>query len=416
MIGLDGPVGQGHGDAHDVAAVLAMLSVIRNKAGVPYYNGDYRMPVKPGLLTHLIEIFQIEGGLVPANPGPPQPGAEPRGEVRNGSATWNLLLERVPPYLRGLRTMAGTTVAYLPMPQWKLDRNLTTLRAGSRNLWGHFVEAVLKLFRDFYAQSGICLVLMDDGAWRPFDDQLYMNSSSGPGETIHHYGHAVDIGFDGLQYLDKNGAIATADRGLKDLGYQNQRAFFTARNKVAPSLYSTTLGGDLYHMQAFEDDPLDSVSSFMKLLEAVGPRRMTWTPRYRSPTDYLCDLGLGGDRFYVGTATDIWKESKTHRISREDLAMALSARRKKEPAFSIDAFLGIKDPKIPSAGPISGGQVAEAHLAAVQVLLKGEFLAAEAKWALWEPVRYAGSERRPQNTRVLEAPGPRPLRKRRLVR
>ena len=36
MIGLDGPVGQGHGDApHDVAAVLAMLSAIRNNAGVP---------------------------------------------------------------------------------------------------------------------------------------------------------------------------------------------------------------------------------------------------------------------------------------------------------------------------------------------------------------------------------------------
>jgi hypothetical protein len=417
VIELDGPVGQRHGDApHDVAAVLAMLSVVRNNAGLPYYQGDYRTPLKPGLLSHLIETFQVERGLVPAKPGPPQPGGEPRGLVRKGGATWNLLVERLPPRLRGLRTLAGTTVAYLPMPRWKFDKNVTLFRAGSRNLWGHFAEAVLKLFRDFYAQSGISLVLMDDGAWRPFEDQLYMNSSSGPGETIHHYGYAVDIGFDGLQYLDKNGAIVTADRGLKDLGYQNQHAFFSARNKVAPWLHATILGGDLYHMQAYEDEPLDSVGSFMKLLQAVGPRRMKWTPRYRSPTDYLCDLGLGGDQYYVGTATDVWKQSKAHRISRADLALALNTRRKKEPAFSVETYLGIKDTKLPSSGPISDEQLTEAHLAAVQVLLKAEFLAAEAKWALWEPVRYSGAERRQQNTRVLDAPGPRPPRKRRLVR
>jgi hypothetical protein len=125
---------------------------------------------------------------------------------------------------------------------------------------------------------------------------------------------------------------------------------------------------------------------------------------------------LGGDRYYVGTATDIWKQSKAHRISPADLALALNARRTKAPSFSVEAFLGITGTKLPSSGPIRDEQITEAHVATVQGLLKAEFLAAEAKWALWEPVRYPGVERRPQNTRVLESAGPRPARMRRLVR
>ena len=302
------------------------------------------------------------------------------------------------------------------MPRWKLDKNLNLFRVASRNLYGHFAETVAKLFRDFYTKAEVALMIMDDGAWRTFELQRYMSSDSGPGETTHNYGYAVDLGFDGLEFIDKTGAKATADPGLAAVGYQNQEAFFLARNKLARELFATMKAGDLYHLQAYDDLSLDSVSSFMKLLEGFGQRRMKWSPRFRKPTDYLCDLGLGGDKYYVGTATDIWTQDKTFRISKADLALALSARRKKEPAFPVDAFLGIKDSKLPATGEIPAEQFTEAHLAGLQAILKGEFLAAEAKWARWEPVIYPNANRRTDNTRKLPKPPRRPHFPPRLIR
>lgn len=417
MISLGDSVGGSSGTSpHDQALVLAMLSVIRNKAGMPYYSGDPLL--KPGPKDHwqlAIETFQRDAGLLPTKPEPGRP-SEPRGVVTKGGATWNLMVEQMPPYFREVRMLEGTRVVYFPMPRWKLDKNLNLFRVASRNLFGSFAENVVRLFRDFYDKTGISLKLEEDGSWRPYELQRYMNSDSGPGETIHHYGYAVDLGFDELQFLGKHGLKITADSGLAALGPQNKEKFFQARNQLARELHATTKSGDLYHLQAYDDEPLDSVSSFMKLLETFGPRKMKWTPRFRKPTDYLCDLGLGGEKYYVGTALDIWTRDRAFRISKEDLARALSERREKEPSFSADVFLGIKGSGLPASGEIAPAQIKETHLVAVQVLLKGEFLAAEAKWARWEPVNYPDGKRRIDNTRKLPKRPPRPKFGPRLVR
>jgi hypothetical protein len=405
---IDDPVGAGaRNSIHDVALIRAMLTLIRNKAGVPYYQGDYQFDKDPTAVRLTIEAFQVENGLVPAKLGPPT-GSEQRGVVRHGGATWNLMVERLPPAWRGMRTLEGVPVAYLPMPRAKLDKNINLFHMGSKNLWGSLADSVLRLFRDFYDKSQISLVLMNSGGWRSFDDQLDMNSDSGPGETIHNYGYAVDLGFDGLEYLDRSGAKFSAGRGLEELGPVNKKNFFLARNNVARGLYETIKGGDFYHLQAFDDDTLDSVGSFMALLEAHGPKKMKWAPRLRTPTDYLCDLGLGGDKYYVGTATDIWELNTTYRISKDDLARALNSRRKREPGFQPGVFLGSGN--FPADGEISAEQVSAAHLAAVQTMLRGEFLAAEARWARWQPVKYPGADRRAQNPRKIDKKRKRPPR------
>jgi hypothetical protein len=400
MTKIDKPVtGGDHNQLHDQALVLAMLSLIKKKSGVPYYTGNYTARQEPGTVGMAIEEFQVDSGLVPPRSAP-KTSTEPRGVVQMGSATWKLLLEKLPPAFRGLRSLAGVSLAYFAAPRWKLDRNINLFRVGSKNLFGHFADSVLRLFRDFYDKSGIPLVLMDDGAWRTFEQQLDLNSDSGPGETTHHYGYAVDLGFDGLEYLSPRGVRVTAERGLADLGPANKERLFLARNNTSRDLHATTKGGDLYHVQAMDDVSLDSVSSFMKLLEAFGPRRMKWSPRFKTPTDYLCDLGLGGEKYYVGTATDIWKGSRAFRIAKEDLAHALDARMKKDPSFKVSTFLGTKElPASPDGGVAE--PIAEAHLAAVQALLKAEFLAAEKKWAHWKPVFYPTDARRPDNPRKL---------------
>jgi hypothetical protein len=398
MPAIDDSVGAGgKNEPHEVALVLLMLTLVKRKSGLPYYRGDYGNEPDRTALKLAIEAFQIDLGLISATPGPGRPGEEKRGQVGKGSQTWQALVDRLPAEARDVRTLQGVPMGYLAMPRSKLQQNLSLFRKGSKNLQPSFSDKVVRLFTNFWEKSGIALVLMDDGGWRTFEEQLDMNSDSGPGETIHHYGYAVDIGFDGLECFDKAGNRVTADRGLGNLAPQTKEKFFAARNDVAEGLHGTTKSGDLYHLQNYEDDPLDSVSSFMSLLHTFGPKKMNWSPRYRKPTDYLCDLGLGGEKVFVGTALDIWERGQKYRISRADLARMVNDRTKRDPKFSLEAFLGIKAGPAGKSGALAEGDISDAHLAAVQEMLRGEFVAAEAHWKDWKPVNYPTADRRPEN-------------------
>jgi hypothetical protein len=67
----------------------------------------------------------------------------------------------------------------------------------------------------------------------------------------------------------------------------------------------------------------------------------------------------------------------------------------------VGEFLGSRDiPSSPDAA-IAGEQLTEAHVAAVQAMLKAEFVAAERRWPQWKPVFYPTEERRPDNPRKL---------------
>jgi len=67
---------------------------------------------------------------------------------------------------------------------------------------------------------------------------------------------------------------------------------------------------------------------------------MTWT-------DYWCDLGLGGEQYYVGASVDIWADKNALKLSKEDLAKALSAKLKADPKFLLDKYL-VHPPKPPA--------------------------------------------------------------------
>jgi hypothetical protein len=99
---------------------------------------------------------------------------------------------------------------------------------------------------------------------------------------------------------------------------------------------------------------------------------------------------LGGDYYFVGTAVDIWKQDAKRRISASDLSKALAAKKKADPKFSVDAFLG----RSSQPGP---GDIGESDIKAVQKMLRAEFDAAAASWKKWTPIKYPTEERRPPN-------------------
>jgi hypothetical protein len=117
-----------------------------------------------------------------------------------------------------------------------------------------------------------------------------------------------------------------------------------------------------------------------------------------TPTDYWCDFGFGGDKYFVGTGLEIWRQ-KSH-IAKADLAQAANARAKKDKAFSLNAFLGLKPSVAPAPSTWKEGDISADHIAAVQHILRAEFEAAEKAWAKWKPVVYTEATRRKKRTKA----------------
>jgi len=410
MQSLTGSVGGGGKNAaHDVALVKFMMMVVKNSKGAAYLpSGDYT-DVRDGSVSVAIRAFQQDISLVDAVSGKPKPGILP-GLLEPGGTTWAKLVAAVPVTYKGVRTTEGVSLVYFPMSLTALASAKAAIQAGE--LKNEFKVKVINLLDKFYAKSEIVVTANPDGLRRTFEQQMKKASEASPGETIHNYGYAVDLGFTGLSYVSRTGAVQTVD--AHDRGFDKwpriKEQIFAARNAIAIrelSLFATVGlgGGDLFHLQNYADKPLDSVTSFMKLLEMVGPMKMKWRPEYMTWTDYWCDLGLGGDQYYVGASVDIWADQKPLKLSKDDLAKALSAKLKTDPKFSLDKYL-VRPPKPPTgtggasgenaALKITAADIGDQDIARVKALLKAEFVAAEREWRKWAPINYKGDPR-PKN-------------------
>lgn len=392
MAEITDPVGPGFPNAiHDVVLVQVMLKTLKNSHQIPYFTQPYTRTYSNDT-ARAIGAFQADRGLTAGT------GTENQGTVRPGDATWRALqaafTKAAPPYADA-RTSKGFGIAYSPMPQGRLSESVAAIHA-AKNLQGDFRQKVIQMVQTFYQQTSIVWSMVPrTGGWRSFAGQEGLVSDAGYGESIHQYGYAVDMVVANFSWIAPDLQIRKSPTNLEGMDRKQQIELYSARNLIASSLklYGTTKSGDFAHLQNFADDPLDSVSSLMALMHAVGPKAMNWKPRYRTPTDYLCDLGLGGDYYFVGTAVDIWEQDATHHISPDDLAKALQAKKKKDPKFSASTFLGrpgVTDPPATS-------DITPADIKAVQKMLRAEFDAAAANWSLWKPVNYPNADRRPQN-------------------
>ena len=107
------------------------------------------------------------------------------------------------------------------------------------------------------------------------------------------------------------------------------------------------------------------------------------------------DVAMVQCLYLVGTAIDIWQQDPTKHISPADLARALGIKKKVDPKFSADAYLGRSGMPLPAQPAES--DIRASDIKAVQKMLRAEFDAAATNWKLWKPVKYPSGERRPLN-------------------
>jgi hypothetical protein len=257
---LTGSVGEGGENApHDVILVQVMLLVIKDPHGATYYHAPYDGKHSRAL-RDAITAFQADQSQRSAS------ATERKGVIAVGSGTWAALVSKLPAPLKEVRTAPGIGVAYLAMGDGAYLKSVADISKPGRNLNDAFKSAILKLVRDFYERTGIVISVQEPwGWWRTFDDQVGLSSEGGPGESIHHYGWALDLGFRGLRWVDRAARVQAPLRGdLTDgtLELKNQMEIWAARNAVIRgkfNLYHTLMRGDLAHIQGFMDDNVDSV-------------------------------------------------------------------------------------------------------------------------------------------------------------
>lgn len=418
MAKISGSVGDGGLNArHDVALIRLMLSVVKDSKGAAYLSGAYDGGYLPAVGA-AIAAFQADNAPAKGTPGvtPEKSGLM----VPNGE-TLARLSAALPVSLKGVRTTAGISVVYLDMGADARRASLDALKHPDNKLDTDFAAKLSNLVNDFYDQAGIVLTVQEPfGWWRSFDMQVGLASQGGPGETIHNYGRAVDMAFKGLKWVTPQGRIQATPRG--DLTHDPvlktsvQDEFWTARFKAVqqqPGLFATTAfgGGDKAHLQDLEDGSLDSVGSFIGLMESVGPGKMKWEPFEMTPTKYLCDFGLGGAKYLVGTALDIWVNDPADKrwaktlqekglkpelkLTKVDLVTALNAKIKADPTYSFDRFLGAAA-GTHKKGELTPNDVSDIDLKTVHLIIRREFEAAASNWKKWKPVRYPDDTRRPK--------------------
>lgn len=251
MQSLTGSVGGGGTNArHDVALVKFMMMVVKSPSGGSYLAlGDYT-DGRDGGVSLAIRAFQHDNFLVDEpRPGVPKP--ELPGLVEPGGATWAKLVAAVPVAHKNARTTEGVALVYFPMSLNALASAKGEIQASE--LQNEFKRKVISLLDKFYAKSGIVVSANPNGLRRTFEQQMEKSSEASPGETIHHYGYAVDLGFTGLSYVSRNGWTQTVD--AHDRGFDKwpriKEQIFAARNAIAIrdlNLFATVAlgGGDFF--------------------------------------------------------------------------------------------------------------------------------------------------------------------------
>lgn len=362
-------VGEGGANlTHDVALVQAMLRVVKNAKGGPYLGGVYD-GVYGGQTKAAITSFQLDNKLAEASKAPPA-GMDKLGLVKAASATLKKLSASLPAEYATMRIIPTTRTVYLEGEAADAKANEVKI-AGDANLEPTFRQNVALLVNLMYVNHKIVLSIARGGGRRTFAEQAAIDptaTGAGPGESNHNFGQAVDIGFNGLKWLQGDGTIVRDDWWLNKLGKVSaakSNALWGARNAIAfkppVAIFKTNKPGDLIHVQRYSDDKISMARSLAALLNVVGATK--WKAAPASPNRYKSDLGLGGKTYDVGTSKQIWAGNAA--VTKTMLAEAQSAKLKKV---------------------VKEADIKAADLAIMQITLKADFQAADTNWTKWTPV------------------------------
>jgi hypothetical protein len=322
--------------AHDVSLIQAMLKVIKNKAGQPYFALHY-----DGLCTGhtiaAIKAFQTANQTAanPVEAPPPRQGAmgipalrspnpafgtlrlgapsltlasggvavaparpalgvrapslallDDLGSIRPSGPTMSKLNELLPASHKGIRTAPGTHLVYWAGSKADAVRSAAAVRNHSE-LKEELIGPLGDLVDQMYDKYEIVMdVLPNSAPLRTFAKQYEAKSNNhsdaGPGESNHNFGGAMDIAYYRLQWMHPHGQTMT-EQGI-DLGTLSKvndrwkMEMFQLRNAIACdqlNLFPTIKKDDQEHLQIFDDHHVSMGRSLAKLLSNTGAR-MRW--------------------------------------------------------------------------------------------------------------------------------------------
>lgn len=394
-------VGDGGTNAvHDVAMVQLMLQAVKDAKNTPYFNADYTGTYADTVKNAII-AFQKDQKLLPPPPtaGAKVPAnAEKQGLIAKNSQTLAKLNAAVPAKYAKATIIANTKTIYLAMDAAIAEGSAKAIN-GKPDMDLTFRGNAAKLVNQVFAQHKIALTIPGSGWHRTFAQQAALSpavTGAGPGESNHNYGQAVDIGFNELNWVEGNGDIVQTDYWLAKMPTAKSLPFWTARNKIATGLniFPTHFPGDLIHLQAFDDANVGYANSLASLLNVVS-KTLKWEAVPGHPNQYNNDYGLGGAKFLVGTAREIWAGNAL--IKKADLATALNAKLAKDAKFDVLKFFGVapaapqKTPPAPVKAPpppplLKETDIKDAYLVKIKKDLKADFVLADQNWTKWKPV------------------------------
>lgn len=379
MQALSNSVGEHAANArHDAALVQARLRLARRPAQLDPARPPYLAAIDgdcgPRTLSGLRQ-FQSDQVFVGADGRSSQPvaGATP-GQVRPGDLTWQRLVAATPAALADLRALAGSATVYVAASTDELAAAISA--AAAMSFEPRFGTLVQALMRRVHQAHGIAIRVCRNGSRRTFQTQYELLMSgrrvtrAGPGESNHNFGQAVDLGFQGLHWLRRDGRLVdNEDAWLHQLD-PNQHADGDAAlfwrllrsEGQAIGLHRGPVS-DHPHLQAWPDANVDMADRLADLLNRTGTLR--WAGRRQR---YQCDLGGGGRLFDVGSAAQIW--SGQAQVSAAELTQALAARPAPAPG-----------PGTPPAAAVPA--VTPAELAAMKARLQAAFRTADTQWMQW---------------------------------
>lgn len=383
MQSLSNSVGSGAANArHDTALVQARLRLAKRPVLLD--------PLRPAYLAAIdgdcgprtqaaLRQFQSDQVFVSADGRSSQVvNGATAGLVRPDDLTWQRLITATPPALADLRVLAGGATVYLAAPVADLASALSA--AGAMTFEPRFSALVQSLLRQIHQTCGIAVRVCRDGARRTFQTQYELLMSpnrvtrAGPGESNHNFGQAVDLGFEGLRWLRRDGTLVeNEDAWLHQLDPRQtvtgDAALFWALLRTHGQPIGLHRGpvDDYPHLQAWPDVNVDMASRLAELLTRVG--RMRWAG---SRQRYQCDLGRGGSLVDVGSAAQVWSGQAT--LTAALLTQAHLVR----PAAAALAPVAARTPAPAAAAPVT-----EADVAAMKAALRADFQAADLQWAQW---------------------------------
>ena len=358
-------------------------------------------PIKPG---KPMAPTRIGGPAVFVANAPTSP-SEKLGVIAAGTATFRKLVEestKAAPRLARLRTLLKSRHAYLEasLNDWQLARKEIT----EASLDEDFRDSVLSLVDAVFTAHGIVL-----RGWNPavsylrsFADQhkalLSKSSKAHPGEGLHNYGLAIDIGYLNLVLVHDDGkeSVVTSEHQFDTIttvhGYALQNALFKVRDDLwesppqgTGSLFRIRLDGkdnDPNHFQAYSQFPdlypkapkvsmSRSLADHLSAVASSATETVTW--KALKGHHYACDLGLGIDPIDVGMADEIWQGHA--KLKKAQLVYALN-----------DAAKKAGKPQIKES------ELTDASFRKLFDSLRAAFVAAEARHDEWLPKLEDGTE------------------------